>query len=293
MDTVSISCAIDDFCKLFEPHWQQVLLAAAPKQRDRKPTLCLSEGLTSIVCFHLSGSRTFKGYSTQHVLPHPVHYFLELVSYPRFVELMPGALLPLCMLLKARFGHCSGISFIDSTQIGVCHNRRIGSHKVFRARAKRGKTRVDGFYGFKLHWVVNDGGELLGSKTTAGNVDDRNPVPELARGLFGKVFGDRGYLSQRLFEHLWDQGVQLITKLRKNMKNRLLPLFDKLLLRKCSICEIINDQLKNISQLEHSRHRSAFNFFVNRIAELVAYTFREKKPSLNIRLHPAFPTVVL
>ena len=293
MDTVSIFCAIDDFCKLFEPHWQQVLLAAAPKQRDRKPSLCLSEVLTIIVGFHLSGYRTFKDYYTQHVLPHQGHYFPKLVSYPRFVELMPGALLPLCVLLTTRFGHCSGISFIDSTKVSVCHNRRIWSHKVFRALAKRGKTSMDWFYGFKLHLVVNDCGELLAVKITAGNVDDRNPVLELARTLFGKLFGDRGYISQRLFEQLWEQGVQLITKLRKNMKNRLLPLFDKLLLRKRSICETINDQLKNISQIEHSRHRSPFNFFVNMIAGLVAYTFREKKPSLNIRLHPAFPTVVL
>jgi hypothetical protein len=249
--------------------------------------------LTLIVGFHLSGYRTFKDYYTQHVLPHQGHYFPKLVSYPRFVELMPGTLLPLCVLLTTRFGHCSGISFIDSTKVSVCHNRRIWSHKVFGALAKRGKTSVDWFYGFKLHRVVNDCGELLAVTITAGNVDDRNPVLELARARFGKLFGDRGYISHRLFEQLWEQGVQVITKLRKNMKNRLLPLFDKLLLRKRSICETINDQLKNISQIEHSRHRSPFNFFVNMIAGLVAYTFREKKPSLNIRLHPAFPTVVL
>lgn len=95
MDTVSIFCAIDDFCELFEPRWQQHLLAGAPKQRDRKPRLCLSEVLTIIVGFHLSGYRTFKGYYTQHVLPQQLHYFPRLVSYQRFVELMPGALLPL------------------------------------------------------------------------------------------------------------------------------------------------------------------------------------------------------
>jgi DDE family transposase len=105
----------------------------------------------------------------------------------------------------------------------------------------------------------HDEGEWLGVKITAGNVDDRDPVPELARALFGKLFGDRGYISQALFEQLWEQGVQLITKLRKNMKNKLLPLFDKLLLRKRSIVETVNDQLKNISQIEHSRHRSPFN----------------------------------
>jgi hypothetical protein len=149
------------------------------------------------------------------------------VSYNRFVELLPGALVPLCCFLVSRFGQCSGINFIDSTQISVCHNRRIWSHKVMAEFAARGKTSVDGFYGFKLPLVINDPGELLGVKITAGNVDDRDPVPELARALFGKLFGDRGYISQALFEQLWEQGVQLITKLRKNMKNKLLPLLDK------------------------------------------------------------------
>ena len=151
---------------------------------------------------------------------------------------------------------------------------------------------MDWFYGFKLHLVTNDQGELLGVKITAGNVDDRDLIPELARSLFGKFFGDRGYISQPLFEQLWEQGVQLVTKVRKNMKNKLLPLFDKLLLRKRSIIETINDPLKNISQIEHSRHRSPVNFFVNLIAGLVAYTFREKKPSLNIRLPQALPVVM-
>jgi hypothetical protein len=293
MDTVAVFCVIDDFCKLFEPHWQQHLLAVAPRERQRRSRLCLSEVLTIMVGFHLSGYRTFKGYYTEHVLPHQFHYFPTLVSYPRFVEWMPSALVPLCVLLTTRFGRCRGISFIDSTKISVCHNRRIWSHKVFRDLAARDKTSVDWFYGFKLHLVVNECGELLAVKVTAGNVDDRNPVLELARALFGKLFGDRGHISQKLFEQLWAQGVQLMTKLRKDMKNRLLPLFDKLLLRKRSISETINDQLKNISQIEHSRHRSVFNFFVNLMAGLVAYTFREKKPSLNLRLNYCLPTIVL
>ena len=158
--------------------------------------------------------------------------------------------------------------------------------------AARGKTSVDWFYRFKLHLVINDQGELLGVKITAGNVDDRDPIPELTRSLFGKLFGNRGYISRSLFEQLWEQGMQLITKVRKNMEDKLLPLFDKLLLRKRSIIEAVNDQLKNISQIEHSRHRSPVNFFVNLIAGLVAYTFREKKPSLNIRLPQALPIVM-
>jgi hypothetical protein len=248
--------------------------------------------MTLMVGFHLSGYRTFKHDYLNDVLRYQRCYFPGLVSYHRLVELLQGSLVPLCCFLTSRFGQSSWISFIDSTKISVCHHRRIGSHQVMAEFAARGKTRVNWFYGFKLHLVINDQGELLGVKITAGNVDDRDPVPELTRSLFGKLFGDRGYISQPLFEQLWEQGVQLVTKIRKNMKNKLLPLFDKLLLRKRSIIETINDPLKNISQIEHSRHRSPLNFFVNLIAGLVAYTFREKKPSLNIRLPQALPVVM-
>lgn len=119
---------------------------------------------------------------------------------------------------------------------------------------------------------------------TPGNTDDRVPVPELVKGLFGKLFGDKGYISQTLFETLYADGLQLVTKLKTNMKNRLVSTFDKIMLRKRAIIESIVDQLKNISQIEHSRHRSVTNFFVNLIAGLIAYTYREKKPSLNIRV---------
>jgi hypothetical protein len=293
MDTVTVFCAIDDFCQWFEPGWEQRLMELAPKRRRRRAGLCLSEVMTSVVEFHLSGYRTFKDDYLGQVLKYQRPDFPGWVSYNRFVELLPGTRVPLCCFLVSRFGRCSGISFIDSTQMSVCHTRRIGSHKVMAEFAARGKTRVDWFYGFKLHRVINDPGEWLGVKMTAGNVDDRSPVLELARALFGKLFGDRGYISQTLFAQLWEQGVQLITKLRKNMKNKLMPLFDKLLLRKRAIIETVNDPLKNISQIEHSRHRSPFNFFVNLLAGLVAYTFREKKPSLNLRLPQALPAVVL
>lgn len=220
----------------------------------------------------------------QHVLKHLGGAFPKLVSYNRFVELMPSALVPLCGYLQSRKGECSGISFIDSTALKVCHNRRIHSHQVFSSCARRGKTSVDWFFGFKLHLVVNDCGELLSIRLTPGNVDDRRPVPELVKGLFGKLFGDKGYISQPLFETLYDQQVQLVTKLRKKMKDRLVVMFDKLMLRKRAIIESVVDQLKNISQIEHSRHRSAANFFVNLIAGLIAYAYRDKKPSLNIRV---------
>jgi len=210
--------------------------------------------------------------------------FPRLVSYNRFVELMPSALVPLGGYLQTRTGKCSGISFVDSTSLKVCHNRRIHSHKVFRGCARRGKTSVDWFFGFKLHVVINDCGELLALRLTPGNTDDRRPVPKLVKGLFGKLFGDKGYVSQPLFEMLYEDGLQLVTKLKVKMKNRLMLMFDKIMLRKRAIIESAMDQLKNISQIEHSRHRSVPNFFVNLIAGLVAYTYRGKKPSLNIRV---------
>ena len=282
MDILPIFCDIDDFCLFFEPIWKQRLLVAHERQRNRPSTLCLSEVMTIIVLFHWSGYRNFKTYYTAHVLKHMAGAFPRLVSYNRFVELMPSALVPLCGYLQTRKGECSGISFIDSTSLKVCHNRRIHSHQVFRDCARRGKTSVDWFYGFKLHLVTNDCGELLSLRLTPGNTDDRRPAPELVKGLFGKLFGDKGYISQPLFETLFAEEVQLITKLKTRMKNRLVSIFDKLMLRKRAIIESVIDQLKNISQIEHSRHRSVANFFVNLVAGLVAYTFRQKKPSLNL-----------
>lgn len=190
--------------------------------------------------------------------------------------------MPMCIYLQTRRGEDTGIAFIDSTSLVVCDNRRIHSHKVFKKVARRGKTSMGGFYGFKLHLVVNDRGGLLAFQITPGNVDDRRAVPELTQGLTGKLGGDRGYLSQPLFKVLGDRGLQLITKIRKNMHNQLMPLADMLLLRKRAIIETLNDQLKNIQQVEHTRHRSLVNAMVNVLAALVAYTYQPCKPSLNL-----------
>ena len=284
MDILPLFCDIDDFCQFYEPIWKKRLLCAGSRRRDRAGRLCLSEVMTLIVMFHSSSYRNFKAYYTEQVLKQYTWAFPRLVSYQRFVELMPRALVPLCGYLQSRKGQCSGISFIDSTSLRVCHNRRIHSHKVFEGCARRGKTSVDWFYGFKLHFCINDRGELLCLRLTPGNVDDRRPVPELVKDLFGKLFGDKGYISQPLFEALYDEGVQLVTKLKTRMKGRLLSVFDRVMLRKRAIIESVVDQLKNISQIEHSRHRSVANCFVNLLAGLVAYTFREKKPSLKIRI---------
>lgn len=204
------------------------------------------------------------------------------MSYSRFIALIPSVSVPLCAYLMTRRGPCTGIAFVDATSLAVCHNRRIGSHKVFRALAARGKTSVGWLYGFKLHLIINDRGDLLIFLVTAGNIDDRPPLPSMVHELFGKLFGDKGYISQPLFEQLLTQGVQLITHLRKNMKNRLMSVLDKVLLRKRALIETVNDQLKNISHIEHTRHRRVTNCFMNLVAWLLAYTYQEHKPSLNL-----------
>ena len=281
---IAIFCDIDDFCKWFEPLYMQRLLQSGQRQRCRQSELALSEILTIIVFFHASHYRTFKQYYTEYVTTHLQPYFPTLVSYSRFVELMPRALVPLCGYLHTRKGRCTGITFVDSTPLAVCHTRRISRHKVFAGYATRGKSSMGWFFGFKLHLMVNDEGELLAFRVTTGEVNDQGPVRRMARGLWGQLFGDRGYISRALQKALWTQRLGLITLLRRNMKPRLMRLWDRLLLRKRFLIETINDQLKNISQIEHSRHRSLTGFMVNLVAGLIAYTYQPKKPSLGLRV---------
>ncbi|CAG0935631.1 hypothetical protein TFLX_04479 [Thermoflexales bacterium] len=169
----------------------------------------------------------------------------------------------------------------------MCDPHRISQHKVLAGLARRGKTSTGWFFGFKLHLLVNDRGELVNFALSPGNTDDRRPVPTLVQHLFGKLFADKGYISQPLFQQWWDTfGLQLITKLKTNMKNRLLPLADKLLLRKRAIIETVFDQLKNISQIAHTRHRRVTNFVVNLLCGLMAYCHQPKKPSLHLDALP-------
>jgi hypothetical protein len=294
MSLLELFCDVDDFCLAMEAAASHKQLGVSKRKPGPKSRLHLSEIMTILIYFHQSRYRDFKNFYLGHVKTYLQAEFPGLVSYQRFVELTPTALEGLCLYLHSRLVATTGIAFIDSTPLPVCHNRRIGRHKVFSGLAARGKTSMGWFYGFKLHLVVNDQGDLVAFCLSPGNVDDRKPVPQLAAKLWGKLFGDRGYISQALFEELFAEGVQLITPIRKNMKNRLMPLWDKLLLRKRSIIETINDQLKNISQIAHTRHRSVTNFLVNLIAGLLAYSHQPKKPSLNLSTgeHALLPALI-
>jgi Transposase DDE domain len=282
MDILALFCDLDNFAIHFQQRCRRPELPSGKRRRHRQSRMHLSEVMTILVLFHASNYRTFKHFYLFHVRPHLRSEFPHLVSYSRFIELVPEALLALVGFLHTRKGRCTGVSFIDSTPLRVCHNLRIHSHRVMAGLAQRGKTSVGWFFGFKLHLLVNDQGELLEVCITPGNIDDRDPVDALTKKLWGKLFGDKGYLSQPLFQKLFGRGVQLFTRLKSNMKNRLIPLIDKLLLRKRAIVETIIDQLKNISQIEHSRHRGVPHYFVDILAGLVAYTYREKLPSLNL-----------
>ena len=282
MDIVALFCDLDDFYQAFAPAWQQRLLPAPGRHRQRTQRLSSSEIMTLVVAFQDSDYRTFKHFYQKHVCRHWQSEFPDLVSYSRLIECLPAVLVPLAAYLQTRLGTTRGIAFIDSLPLPVCHNRRIYSHPVFAGSAQRGKSSMGWFYGFKLHFVSNDEGDLLAVRFTPGNVDDRTPVPGLAEELWGKLFGDRGSISQPLFEQLQQTGVQLITKLKRNMKNKLLPLWDKLLLRKRTLIESVGEQRKHVCQIAHTRHRSAYNASVHTLAALVAYTWHEHKPSLHL-----------
>jgi Transposase DDE domain len=290
---VAMFCNIDDFCNHFEPIYTQRLLQSGQRQRLRQSQLSLSEIMTIIVYFHASHYRNFKHYYTDYVAVHLRSEFPALVSYSRFVELMPRALVPLGSYLHTRKGRCTGITFVDSTPLAVCHNKRSHRHKVFADWASRGKCSMGWYFGFKLHLMVNDEGELLAFRVTTAEVDDREPVEQMAHELWGHLYGDRGYISKVLHDTLLAGGLKLITLIRRNMKPRLMRVWDRLMLRARSLIETVNDQLKNISQIEHSRHRSLTGFTVNLVGGLIAYTDQPTKPSLGLwRGESGLPVVV-
>jgi hypothetical protein len=282
MDFTTLFVDVDDCWKAFEKNYAKHLIADGTRKRNRNGNLSTSEIMTILIAFQTSGYRTFKDFY-HYVLTHHLRDFPDLVSYDRFIYLIPRAIIPLLVYLYTDgMDQPTGISFIDSTSLKVCHNKRINRHRVFDGIAQIGKTTMGWFYGFKLHLIINDSGGLLGCHLTAGNVDDRSVVEKMADGLFGKLFGDKGYISQSLFEELLAKGIKLVTNMRANMKCRLMQWQEKILLRKRSLIETVNDTLKNVCQIEHSRHRSPINFLAHLVAGLVAYTRLPKKPSLKI-----------
>jgi hypothetical protein len=280
-----IFCIVDDFCKEFNKEFKNLQIQSGDGKRHRNRSLEMSESeiITILLLFHFGTFHNFKHFYLFYIGVHLKKEFPKQLSYNRFIEIEHKVFIPMMFFINTVCpGKCTGITFTDSTKIAVCNNKRIKRNRVFKDVAKIGKSTMGWFYGFKLHLICNDRGELLSFCLTPGNVDDRNPnvFKVLMKKLFGKIFGDKGYISSSLFEMLPDNGVHLVTGIKSNMKNRLMSLRDRILLRKRSVIETINDELKNICQVEHSRHRSLHNFIMNLIAAIGAYCFFDKKPSI-------------
>ncbi len=271
----------DEFCKLFSQEAKKSLLL----DQSFKPfesAMTLSEIMTIIIFWHHSGYKNFKAYFEKHVQVHLRNEFPNLLSYSRFIELMPHAMLPLFVFAKCLSADCTGKSFIDSTKLEVCTNQRIGSHKVFRGLADRGKTAAGWFFGFKLHLVCDEWGNIIDFTLTSGNIADNNQniVDSIVQKITGILVGDRGYIG--LFKHLFSQGIKLLHRLRSNMKNKLVSLEEKeLLRRRGSIIETTIGVLKNHLSLEHSRHRSPINFLCHIFSCLISYVFFKAQKTWN------------
>jgi hypothetical protein len=282
---IEIFFQIDEFCLKYQKSLKdyQVSQGNRRKYKERDYQMSDSEVITILILFHLKSFRNLKHFYIFYVQKHLTGDFPKTVSYNRFVEMQKKVLLPMVVFLKTScLGECTGISFIDSTRLPVCDNRRIHNHRVFDGIAQRGKCTMGWFYGFKLHLIVNDKGEILNFVITQGNIDDRQPMVEnkLLKDIFGKLYGDKGYISEKLTNALFVDGIHLITKIKKNMKNRMMGIQDKIILRKRALIETINDELKNICQIQHTRHRSFANYIVNLVGGLIAYCFFPKKPAL-------------
>ena len=279
IDYDTLFCFVDDFCGGFEPWFDQQLLESGKKRRRRSGQLKLSEVLTIVLAYPQSGRACFQ-YFYFDLLAKGREMFPTLVSYSRFVRLIKRAFPALLCLLKSLFGDVTEYLFIDSTPMTVCKNQRISRHQVFQGWAARGHTSTGWFYGMKLHFLFNTKGQIVRLTITPGNVDDRTPVRGMMDGLKARLIGDKGYLSQDLFDDLFKAGTTLITKVRKNMKNRFMTMTDKIMLRKRGFIETIFSSLKSLGTLIHHRHRCPINAFSHLIAALIHYQLRNDKPAL-------------
>ena len=280
IDTTALYCCLDDFCKVFAD-WEAHRLIASEQTRQRTGKLSRSEMLFIVVLFHLSPYKHFKAFYLYGIGHQHRACFGAMPHYDRFVSLMPRLFVPLMVLLHSLNGEQTGIYFVDSTKLAVCHNRRIDRHKVFDGLAARGRTSMGWFYGLKLHFVINHKGQIMALKITPGNTADSTVLDEITQTLAGKIYADKGYIGRELFSKLWQRGLHLITGIRRNMRNYLMPLADKLMLRKRFVIETVLDTLKSEMGLEHSRHRSVVNAIVHILSCLVAYAFRPAKPSIS------------
>ena len=284
LKVIQTFCEIDDFIISCEQFVEGKLIGSKSPHAVHEPGISASEMMCIELLYHLSGFKCFQYYYEQGVKKGALQsYFPNAPSYNRFVQLKPRILSLMALYLNCcRLGRLCGLYYAGSTSIAVCHNRRIHSNKVFAGKAKRGKTSTGWFYGFKLFLVVNAFGEIIKVMFTGANIADNNinQMLKLFDKLQGWLFADKGFINQSAFEQLMQKGLQVITGIRTNMKNKLMNFNQKLLLKKRGMIESINDILKTVCDIEHTRHRSPINALLNVFAGICAYTFLERLPNI-------------
>lgn len=284
---VEIFIEVDDFCNAFHA-WCKANRPELAVSKKRGVAACLSQSeiLTILQLYHLSGYKCFEYFYTEGVLKTLKTEFPKAVSYTRFVALIGSveSLMFLFTQYKCAQSLKTGTYFVDSKKLPVCFIKREKQHKVFATIAQKGKSSTGWFFGLKVHLVINDLGEIVQFAFSPANTADNNTLilNHLFNNLIGKCVGDKGYLT-KLFETFLEKGLQILTRIRSNMKNVLIPMVDKILIRKRGIIESVNDILMTICDIEHTRHRSPQNAFVSMMAAISAYAYLERKPALKVK----------
>lgn len=198
---IQIFITVHDFIHPFQATLIKHSLGRTPQRPTRLPDLAACEVITLLVYYHHSGYKNFQYYYERLVLTQMRGYFPGLVSYNRFLELLPRQFMGLQALTRylSSTNQRTGCYFIDAKKLPVCDNRRIHSHRVFEHFAGRGMSSTGWFYGLKLHLVINELGQIVNFCFSPANVADQNPqvLGMLLRGLQGRCYGDKGYLTAR------------------------------------------------------------------------------------------------
>lgn len=282
MDLTVIFYNIDNFCKQFDKWLANRCLMVPGSERKHRNQLTDSE-IMSILIYYAANSQDFKHFKAfyHHKYKELKGAFPNLVSYGRMIELKQLIELKMVVFLMTLFSDCTGISYVDSSKIQACHNKRANRHKTLRRWAKWGKTGDGWFYGFKIHAAVNHQREIINMCITPGNIADNNEyiIHKLSTNLLGKIFGDKGYiLNEELWQEIYSQGLQFISNIRANMKPQIMPILDKILLKKrTSIIETFFGILKDKMSLQYTRVRSPYGFICNIVSMLVAYQLKVTK----------------
>lgn len=280
IDLTKLYVEIDDFCKKFIESLNAKQIGTGKLITVDTPGLSLSELLTILIYYHFSKFDCIKHYYLIKSISGFKECFPKMPSYNRFVERIPEVAMLAVIYLQYKQTKFEGMGYIDATSIKVCHNKRIHSHKVFKVVANIGKSSMGWFYGFKLHVICDFNGNIIKCNMTKGSANDLKIGAKMMKDLRGKIYADKGYIGKKEFLQLLDNGLILITGIKKNMKNRVLEVWDKILLKKRSLIESMYNIMKNTLHLEHSRHRSVVNAGIYYVTTLIAYCWKPTKPKI-------------